>query len=42
MHQKDSKTLWEDGDLDGKLEGVVLEEYSGFGGPDWSRSVETA
>ena len=29
-------TVWEDGDL------FLLEEYSGFGGPGWYRSVETS
>ena len=30
MHQKDGTTLWDDGDLAGKLDGVGLEEDSGF------------
>ena len=31
MQQKDGTTLWEDDDLDGKLEGVGFEKDSGFG-----------
>ena len=34
--------MWEDGCLAEKLEGVVLEENSVFGGLGWSRFVETA
>ena len=30
MHHKYGTTLWEDGDLAEKLEGVELEEYSGL------------
>ena len=32
--------MWEDGDLDGKLEVAGLHKDSGFGGPGWSRYVE--
>ena len=42
VQQKDGTTLWEYSDFAEKLEGVRLEEYNGFGGPGWSRSVETA
>ena len=38
-HNKDGTTLWEDGALDKK---IVLDGDSMFGGPGWSRSIETA
>ena len=41
VHQKYEKTLWEDGDLDGKIEGLGLEEDSEFFGTDWYRYAET-
>ena len=42
VQREDGKVMWKDGDLDEKLEGVELEEDSGFGGPGWSRSKDTA
>ena len=39
LQWKNGTTMWEDGDLDGKLEVAGLHKDSGFGGPGWSRYV---
>ena len=39
MQQKYGTTLWEESDLVEKLEGLGLQEDSGFGGPVYSRYV---